>query len=429
MDQGSLWVGVLDLDPGESLTAIAGSEPAGQQHARILVRTHRAPIGYVTVPVQPVQTIAARARAAAEASLADALAGHALLDRLTQDGHTQQDGRPGDWAARIACPQRYAELQRDGISVVICTRDRPDQLRECLRSLQRVRYRPVEILVVDNAPAGPETEAVVVQAAAADPRVRYLREPHPGISSARNLGVKQASFDLVAFTDDDTIVDPDWPAALAAGFAADPAAACVTGLVCTRSLDSRAERYFDDRYSWGKNLRPCRYDLADNRDPSALYPLSAGIFGTGANFAVRKAALGRLGEFDPRLGAGAPARGGEDLDMFVRVILAGERLCYVPAALVWHQHRSDAEALASQLYAYGHGLGAYLAKRMVRRELRLATVCRAIAPSIAVAGTMRQASRSSDLGGDGRRLALAEACGVAAGAVCFLRLALWKKRS
>ena len=173
---------------------------------------------------------------------------------------------------------------------------------------------------MDNAPHGDATRDAVTALAHDDPRIRYTCEPHAGLSRARNHGMARARYDIVAFTDDDTMVDSGWPSAIAAGFAADTDAVCVTGLVATSALDTGAERYFDSRYSWGEAFEPRRYDLAIHRHPSRLYPFRAAIFGTGANFAVRRSALDRLGGFDPLLGAGSPGRGGEDLDMFLRVI-------------------------------------------------------------------------------------------------------------
>jgi len=106
------------------------------------------------------------------------------------------------------------------------------------------------------------------------------------------------------------------------------------------------------------------FDLADRRDSSPLYPYSAGLFGTGANFAVDRDLFVGLGGFDEALGAGSPAGGGEDLDAFVRVLQAGRSLVYEPSAIVWHVHRADAAALRQQLFSYGVGLTAFLTKHM-----------------------------------------------------------------
>jgi GT2 family glycosyltransferase len=254
-----------------------------------------------------------------------------------------------------------------------------------------------------------------------DPRIRYTCELRPGLSRARNHGLNQAKYDIVAFTDDDVMVDSGWPGAVAAGFAGDSAAMCVTGLVASRALDTGSERYFDSRYSWGDAFEPRRYDLDAHRHPSRLYPFSAGIFGTGANFAVRRSAIASLGDFDPLLGAGSPSRGGEDLDMFLRVILAGGRICYLPSALVWHHHRADMHALGEQIYSYGYGLGAYLAKHLINRQLPAGMLGKGLRQVGTVVGRMRLATQESHLRTGGGRLGLTEARGVMAGALCYYR--------
>jgi cellulose synthase/poly-beta-1,6-N-acetylglucosamine synthase-like glycosyltransferase len=217
------------------------------------------------------------------------------------------------------------------------------------------------------------------------------------------------------------MVDPGWPSALAAGFAADPEAVCVTGMVATSALDTGAECYFDSRYSWAEAFEPRRYDLITHRHPSSLYPFSAGIFGTGANFAVRRSALAGLGDFDPLLGAGSPGRGGEDLDMFLRMILGGGRICYLPSALIWHRQRTDMQALGEQIYSYGYGLGAYVAKHLLNRQLPVTILGHGLGQVGTVVRRMRRATQESQLRAGGRRLALTEACGFIAGALRYYR--------
>jgi GT2 family glycosyltransferase len=416
--EASIWVGLLDLDDSESVRGVSG--PLGDRHdmARVLVRMHHAPIGYVQLAVAPADSLTARATSLAERTLAERIRRHEELDKQAQD--TQKSA---GWLAAVSCPHQFATSGGAGVTVIICTRDRTKGLRESLQSIRQVNYEPLEILVVDNAPTGDQTRELVTALAESDARIRYTCEPNPGLSCARNHGVARARFDLVCFTDDDTRVDPGWPAAVAAGFVADPEAMCVTGLVASSSLDTGSERYFDSRYSWGEAFEPRRYDLVANRHPSALYPFSAGVFGTGANFAIRRSVVNDLGGFDPILGTGGPGRGGEDLDMFLRVILAGGRICYLPSSLVWHQHRSDVEALGEQIYSYGHGLGAYLAKQLITRQMPVSLLGRGLSHAGVILGRARQASRAGQMRARGRRLTLIEARGVVAGALCYRRVA------
>ena len=412
---GSVWVGMLEFDQDVPVTPVSGPVQARHGRARILVRQHRAPLGFVTVPAEPAATLADRARAAARIALGGALRQHAEWDQEAGQGPEQ-----AGWAAQVACPARQRPAGA-GISIVICSRDRAQSLARSVRAVQQVAYQPLEILVVDNAPATDQTRQAVAGLAAADPRVRYTCEPAPGLSRARNHGLAQAAHDIVAFTDDDVLADPGWPAAVAAGFAADPQTVCVTGPVPAGALDTSAERYFESRYTWGTAFAPRRFDLTRHRDRSRLYPFSAGLFGTGANLAVRRAAVLDAGGFDPLLGAGSPARGGEDLDIFVRLILAGGRLSYLPSALVWHRHRAETGELSEQIHSYGFGLGAYLVKHLLDRTLPAGMLAHGLPKAASVAKTMRQATQDSQLHGDGRRLAVREVSGVLAGAAAYAR--------
>jgi GT2 family glycosyltransferase len=415
-DDRGIWVGLLDLDEADTVVGVSRPVDSGCRDARILIREHRAPLGQVCVATMPVETLTARSRQAAETSLAGVLHRHAQWDEL----HCGL-GVERDWTAQMACPRHFSSLGDAGVTIVVCTRDRTAGLRNCLLTLQRVSHNPVEIVVVDNAPSDTATRDAVAALAENDQRIRYICQPRPGLSRARNLGLDQARYDIVAFTDDDTMVDSGWPSSIAAAFEADKEVMCVTGLVASSELDTGSQRYFDSRYAWGEAFQPRLYDLAMHRHPSRLYPFSAGIFGTGANFAVRRSALSRLGGFDPLLGAGSLTRGGEDLDMFLRVILAGGRICYVPSALVWHRHRADTQALSEQIYSYGYGLGAYVAKQLLSRQLPVSTLLQGFRQVRTVIGRMRQATHDSSLRADGRRLGLTEVRGVMAGAMCYYR--------
>jgi GT2 family glycosyltransferase len=414
MTEASIWVGLLDLDGSEPVRDVSG--PIGDRHglARIMIRMHRAPIGYVELPAAPATSLTERAAALAEKALAEPLRRHEELDKAALSASA-----PDAWLAAVSCPHRFPTSGGAGITIIVCTRDRVAGLRDCLQSLAQVNYEPLEILVVDNAPTTDGTRELVTGLAAADPRIRYTREPKPGLSRARNHGLAQATYELVAFTDDDTRVDAGWAAAIAAGFGSDPEAVCVTGLVASSSLDTSSERYFDSRYSWGEAFDPRRYDLVDHRYPSALYPYSVGVIGTGANFAFRRDAVHGLGDFDPILGAGGPGRGGEDLDMFLQVLLSGGRICYLPSSLVWHQHRADIEALSEQIYAYGYGLGAYLSKNLLNGKMPAVLLSRGFRQARVVLGRTRQASQASQMRVGGRRLLLTEARGVLAGALRY----------
>ena len=227
------------------------------------------------------------------------------------------------------------------------TRDRPESLVVTLRGLAGLRYGPVEFVVVDNAPSSDQTRVAFDAEFGGDPRFRYVCEPRRGSSSAKNRGVREATAEVIAFTDDDTIVDPWWLHGIVRGFGQADDVACVTGLVRTAVLENTAQLYFDQRQAWGASCERRVFDLADHRDDSPLYPYSGGIFGAGANFAMTRSALAALGGFDEVLGAGTLCGGGEDLDVFMRTVLAGHRLVYEPSAVLSHVHRARAHRVVA----------------------------------------------------------------------------------
>jgi len=109
--------------------------------------------------------------------------------------------------------------------------------------------------------------------------------------------------------------------------------------------------------------------LDDPLQNAPAFPYGAD-FGTGANFAVRRRLAIDLGGFDERLGAGTLSHGGEDLEMFTRVILMGGTVLFEPKALVWHGHRDQGSELKKLMVGYGTGTTATFVAHLVRGHNR-----------------------------------------------------------
>jgi GT2 family glycosyltransferase len=245
---------------------------------------------------------------------------------------------------------------------VLATAGKPSDVRRCVASVLATGYPGLEVLVVDNVPAGPREELLAL--AASDERVRCLHEPVPGASRARNRGAREATGDVLAFTDDDTVVDRAWLAELVAELSL-PGTSCVTGLVAPLCLDTPAQVWFEAFGGFGKGYR--RQVFTD--DPRNL--LSPGRFGSGNNMAWHRDAFLALGGFDERLGPGRRTHSGEDLDLYLRLVRSGGRIVYTPHALVRHEHRATEAELLRQLRGYGTGLAAlYLLHARRRGGLR-----------------------------------------------------------
>lgn len=264
------------------------------------------------------------------------------------------------------------------IAIVIATVGERDILRRAISAaLQQDYAGEFEVIVVDNAP-GSGVAAVTV-ASLGDPRLRLVEEPERGVSKARNTGshaAVAAGFEVISFTDDDALADPGWLSAQGELFASCPAIAGATGLVLPGSLVHAAERFFESATGFNKGFERRVWSLEPSGSPvwlvgakgdgGPLFPFAAGQVGSGNNMSFRAGVLEQVGGFDPAMGVGTPTRGGEDLDLFFRVLASGGSIVYEPRALVRHFHRASMNGLREQMFGYGSGLSAYLFREFVR---------------------------------------------------------------
>ncbi|MGQ0641089.1 MAG: glycosyltransferase [Gemmatimonadaceae bacterium] len=316
---------------------------------RALIRRRGVPLGWVNVAHSESRVIAA-----SEILAAVRYQLHAEVRR----------------AAALDAMQPVAIAHREdrvpAISVIVCTRDRPVLLGRCLETLSKIAYPSYEVVVVDNASTSDDTRLVAKEWGA-----RYVREERTGLDWARNRGTAAARHDIVAFTDDDVEVDPQWLQGIAAGFA-DSTVQFVTGFVMPARMDTEAELLFELAYDgMGKGTLPRRYDPARM---SARELIGAHHLGIGANMAFRRSLLDALGGFDRALDVGTAAHGGGDLDIFHRALVLGAVGRYEPSALVRHHHRRDMTALQRQHYDNGRSFGVYLIGILRRGDIpRIAT--------------------------------------------------------
>ncbi len=208
-------------------------------------------------------------------------------------------------------------------SVVLSTRDRPERLARCLSSLLALQYPSYEVIVVDNAPSTSATADFIQQRYADEPKIRYVREDRPGLSAGRNRGIVGARGGIIAFTDDDVVVDAYWLAGLVQGFSVTENVACVTGLILPLELETAAQLWFEEFGGFNKGFIRRVFYRRRGREDGPLYPFTAGGLGTGAAMAFTAKFLREERGFDLALGAGSRTGGGEDLVAFFRVIMRG----------------------------------------------------------------------------------------------------------
>lgn len=321
---------LFDLEFSQGIRPLAAN---GYANSRILCKAHGRPLGWVTLNHSPDEVIpAGRIREAVREQLGDELLAYGL-----EKGLRPESALPGNFPA---------------VSVVVCTRDRTSSLQSCLASLLALDYPHFEIIVVDNAPTTPDTARLCTHLP-----VRYVREDRPGLNRARNRGIAEARFPLVAFIDDDAHADPAWLEMLVPNFY-DATVCAVTGMVIPSELETPAQALFELAFggmSHGVKSRKIKRDGLDER-----MLLWASNFGVGTNMAFRKGIFSQTGPFDPALDVGTASGGGGDVEMLHRLVAAGHTLIYDPGVLVRHKHRSEMSALQRQVYNNGRSFGCYL---------------------------------------------------------------------
>jgi GT2 family glycosyltransferase len=230
------------------------------------------------------------------------------------------------------------------VTVAIATRDRPDALRTCLHAIASGDVLPAEVIIIDQGKDASAHE--VCEASRGRLNIVYATQAARGLAAAQNEAVRAATSPIIAVTDDDCIPDARWLMVIADVFAGSPGIDAVTGRVL--AAPSRGDRVL------AVSTRPSeqRRDFAGRSVPWHI--------GSGNNFAVKRDLYQRIGGCDERLGPGAPAQGGVDMDLFYRLVRAGARIRYEPDALVLHERQTPRER-AMRRPMYGHGMGACFA--------------------------------------------------------------------
>lgn len=224
-------------------------------------------------------------------------------------------------------------MPRPSVTVAIPTTGRPAYLDHALRSvLPQAREAGAEVLVVDDGPSGPTREV------AARHGVRCLTHPRRrGLNASRNAAIDASDAELVAFLDDDVEVDPGWLAALVDAAEADPQVEAFGGPI-RLALEGRPDTAAERRMP-GISRLVLTPDA--DQDTDRLW---------GANLAVRRSAVERVGPFDPTHTLGS----GDEEEWLRRLRDAGGRVRYVAAAGVRHRRTGDDASTRALTRAQAH---------------------------------------------------------------------------
>ncbi len=221
------------------------------------------------------------------------------------------------------------------ISVVIATYNRATQLQRCLRAIEALTYPLAcfELIVVDDG--SPDTTWQVLETFGRETHLRFtrLRQANGGPGAARNAGIKKASGEFIAFTDDDCTPDPNWLQAYVAGFK-DAKIGGLGGPIRDISINT-VSRYLGLHHVVTSHF-------AGTEIPPFLVT---------ANACYRRQCLAEAGGFDEQL----KHPGGEDPDLSWRVLKLGYRLDFCPEAGIQHHHKTGVREFARSYYYYGQG--------------------------------------------------------------------------
>jgi GT2 family glycosyltransferase len=213
------------------------------------------------------------------------------------------------------------------ITVAVCAYNAASTLDECLRHTCALDYPNLEILVIDDG-SRDETAAI----ARRHPRARLVEVPHGGLSVARNVAIKEASGELVAYLDSDAYPEPDWPYYLALGLDG-PRVGGVGG----PNLPPQSDPPVAQRVAASPG-GPVHVMLSDDRAEHV----------PGCNMAFWRDVLVAAGGFDPIY-----TSAGDDVDVSWRILDRGWEIAFHPAAVVWHHPRCTTRAYLRQQVGYG----------------------------------------------------------------------------
>jgi len=240
------------------------------------------------------------------------------------------------------------------ISVVVCTRNRPDTIEQAVVSVLANEYSAFDVTVIDQSTTA-ATENILRPLVERDRRLHYLHVEEPGLSRAYNTGIGCSTGELLAFTDDDCVVPRDWLSTICRAFGEDEGADLLYGQVLA-----------PENIGIPGGLTPT---LIIQRPERFSRHDGFRVLGMGANFAARRRLFETVGGFDIVLGGGGALCSSQDFDLAYRTYLAGRAILARPEVRVVHHGTRSPEDWPATLRAYGIGDGAFYFKHVRCRDL------------------------------------------------------------
>jgi GT2 family glycosyltransferase len=242
---------------------------------------------------------------------------------------------------------RLSPLSFPPISVVISTRNRGASIIAPVKSILSNNYPDFEVVVLDQSETGLTREAL--QPFMANPNFNYIHSSSRGLGIGHNLAVKQARNELIAITDDDCEVPPDWLERLAEAFSSDSRIGLVFGNVLASEYD----------------ILTGYIPVFERNQPRLLTSINDDLYqglGIGACLGIKRSAWQSVEGFDEMLGPGSPFGSLEDRDMGIRLLLAGYYVYQTPTFSVIHSGFRNNEQLPVLAFQDWFGFGSCYAK-------------------------------------------------------------------
>ncbi|KAM3094099.1 glycosyltransferase [Phormidesmis sp. 146-35] len=354
---------VTDIELSRPLESITNLE--GYQFLRGLVKLHGSPIGYIQLPVKRGECSGHAIAQEIFPQFAEAIGRQLINYRLAVPDSSWQ-------IADLLKLTPVAIQNLPSVTVAFCPRRSTElDLTDCLQALQKLEYPNLEILIVENAPQSDALQKIVQQNY---PTFHHLYTDKVGLNQARNLAIGKARNEIIAFTDEQGIVDTNWIGAIATSFAQNPQVMALTGLVIPDQIETENQALFEFWYGLGRGC-----DRRWNSSLKSWSDLGTMQLGSGVNMSYRRRLFEQIGMFDLALDRDTLTEGGGDWEMFCRILIAGQTLLYEPNAIVRYRSPEYDQAMRSFLtrnltsfYAYIYtGIAAY-------PKLRLSFLCLAL---------------------------------------------------
>jgi glycosyltransferase involved in cell wall biosynthesis len=265
----------------------------------------------------------------------------------------RRGGSPGEFWPQVRCDDKacLGGVSQVLISLIVTTReDRVDKLRRFLASVSHGIRKPFEVVLVSQECG--ELIAPLLQEYQGGCCIKHVASVRCGISRARNIGLRHASGQVLAFPDDDCWYAADTLSGIVERFTSNPGDA----FVCTSFVDPVRRLPFGHK-------RTAKTNVPISLINAFTFPISGNIF-------INRSLIKGVIDFDERLGVGAEWGSGEETDLILSLLLDGHQGTFVPAITVYHEINYDRPELfpASKVFDYSRGFGAVIAKSIVQRK-------------------------------------------------------------